>query len=331
MAQPVGSAKDCSCWPIAPFKKQSCSLNPTLVYKVSGKLYTTSMSPIFLSILAGLGGMFGWGTSDFFAGLFSKKIGHFKTFFWSQTAGLIFAAVLIFFFAASFNVPTLIAVLLPVATIFYAAAYLFFYKGFGIGNISTVSATINLWAVFTVLFAFIFLGQRLSGLQFLGVAMIIVGVTLVALKWSDIKNKNSHLLKGVKETVAAAFLFGIFWNLSDVIAKEIGWLPTTIFVKVGVILFLILFSFFVKRELTITKSSTQTKLLVALVGILEAFAVASVNWGLTISGAILVTPIASALSIITITMALVFLKEKVTKIQGLGIVIAVAGIILTAF
>ena len=57
------------------------------------------MSPIILSILAGLGGMFGWGTSDFFAGLFSKKIGHFKTFFWSQTAGLVFAALLILFFA----------------------------------------------------------------------------------------------------------------------------------------------------------------------------------------------------------------------------------------
>ncbi len=289
------------------------------------------MNPIFLSILAGLGGMIGWGTSDFFAGLFSKKIGHFKTFFWSQLAGLVFATLLILFFAISLNVPLLIAILLPIAAVFYGGAYLFFYKGFELGNISIVSATINLWAVFTVLFAFIFLGQRLSGLQFLGVATIIAGVTLVSLKWSDIKNKNSHLLKGAKEAVVAAFLFGIFWNLSDVIAKDIGWLPTTIFVKIGVILFLLLFSLFVKRELTIAKTTTQTKLLVALVGILEAFAVASVNWGLTISGAIFVTPIASALSIITITMALVFLKEKVTKVQVLGIITAVVGIILTAF
>lgn len=220
-------------------------------------MYTTIVNPIFLSILAGLGGMIGWGISDFFAGLFSKKIGHFKTFFWSQLAGLIFATLLILFFAISLNVPILIAILLPIAAVFYAAAYLFFYKGFEFGNISIVSATINLWAVFTVLFAFIFLGQRLSGLQFLGVAMIIVGVILVSLKWSDIKNQDSHMLKGVKETVIAAFLFGIFWNLSDIITGEIGWLPTTIFVKVGVILFLLLFSLFVKRELTVAK--TQLK------------------------------------------------------------------------
>lgn len=289
------------------------------------------MSPIILSILAGLGGMFGWGTSEFFAGLFSKKIGHFKTFFWSQTAGLIFAVLLTFFFATSFSIPMLMAVLLPIAAIFYAAGYLFLYKGFEVGNISIVSATSNLWAVFTVIFAFLFLGQRFSSFQFWGVAMIIAGVTLVALKRSNIKNQNPHLLKGVKEAIASAFLFGIFWTLSDVIAKDIGWLPTTIFVKVGVILFLLLFVLFARRELAIAKTPTQTKLLVALVGILEAFAVASVNWGLTISDAILVTPIASALSIVTITITLVFLKEKVTRVQALGIIIAVAGIVLTAF
>lgn len=289
------------------------------------------MDPIFLSILAGLGAMFGWGISDFFAGLFSKKIGNFKTFFWSQLAALVFATLLILFFAINLNIPTPIAVLLPIAAIFYSGGYLLFYKGFELGNISIVSATINLWAVFTMLFAFIFLGQRLSGWQLLGVIMIIAGVTLVSLKWSDIKNKNSHLLKGVRETVAAALLFGIFWNLSDVITNEIGWLPTTIFVKIGIILFLILFSVFAKRELTIAKTTTQTKLMVVLVGVLEATAVACFNWGLTIGDVILVTPIASALTIVTITMALLFLKEKVTKVQVLGIVIAITGIILTVF
>jgi hypothetical protein len=41
------------------------------------------MDKTIISIISGLGGMFGWGTSDFFANLSSDKIGHFKTFFWS--------------------------------------------------------------------------------------------------------------------------------------------------------------------------------------------------------------------------------------------------------
>jgi uncharacterized membrane protein len=71
--------------------------------------------------------------------------------------------------------------------------------------------------------------------------------------------------------------------------------------------------------------------MVVLVGILEAAAVVSVNYGLTIGDVILVTPISSALSIVTITMAIIFLKEKITKLQGLGMITTITGIILTAF
>ena len=65
-------------------------------------------------------------------------------------------------------------------------------------------------------------------------------------------------------------------------------------------------------------------------GIIEAAAVALVNYGLTIGDAILITPIASALSIVTIALAIIFLKDKVTKIQSLGMAAAITGIIVTA-
>jgi uncharacterized membrane protein len=52
---------------------------------------------------------------------------------------------------------------------------------------------------------------------------------------------------------------------------------------------------------------------------------------LTIGDAILITPIASALSIVTITLAIVFMKDKVTRLQSLGMIAAVAGIVVTAF
>jgi len=289
------------------------------------------MSTAILSVLSGLGGMFGWGIYDFFAGVYSKKIGPYKTFFWSQLAGLFFVLMLISVFTITLNVPALAIILLTIAAIFYSAGYLFFMKGFEIGNISIVAAIMNLWAVFTMLIAFIFMGQRLSTLQSLGVLMIISGATLTSLNWSDIKNQNFQLSVGVKETVIGAFFFGVFWNISEVISEKIGWLLTTLFVKFGVILFLLLFSFLKKRELDLTKATTKTKLMVVLMGILEAGAVAIVNYGLTIGDAILITPIASALSIVTITMAIIFLKDKVTKLQGLGIITAIAGIFVTAF
>jgi transporter family protein len=225
----------------------------------------------------------------------------------------------------------LVIILLPIAAIVYSAGYLFFFKGFEIGNVSIVAATMNLWAVFTMVFAFIFMGQRLSTVQSLGVFMIISGVTLASLNWSDIKNHSFKLSLGVKETVLGAFFFGVFWNISEVISEKIGWLPTTLFVKFGIVVFLLLFSFLIKRELVLTKATTKTKIMVLLMGSIEAGAVAIVNYGLTIGDAILITPIASALSIVTITLAVIFLKDKVTKLQGLGMIAAIAGIIVTAF
>jgi len=289
------------------------------------------MSTAILSILSGIAGMFGWGIYDFLGGVYAKQIGPFKSFFWSQLAGLISTLLLIFVFTTRLNVPILIIILLPIAAIIYSAGYLFFFKGFEIGNVSIVAATMNLWAVFTMLFAFIFMGQRLSTIQSIGVLMIISGVTLASLNWSDIRNQRFQLSSGVKETVLGAFFFGVFWNISEVISEEIGWLLTTLFVKFGIILFLLLFSFFLKRELDITRATTKTKCMVALMGIIEAGAVAIVNYGLTIGDAILITPIASALSIVTITLAIIFLKDKVTKPQGFGIITAIAGIIVTAF
>jgi len=291
----------------------------------------TIMNIALLSILSGIGGMFGWGIYDFLGGVYSKQIGPFKSFFWSQLAGFISLLLLLFTFAINFNVPLLVILLLPIAAIVYSAGYLLFFKGFEIGNVSIVAAVMNLWAVFTMLFAFAFMGQRLSTMQSLGVFMIISGVTIASLNWNDIRNHRFKLSLGVKETVLGAFFFGVFWNISEIISEKIGWLPTTLFVKFGIIVFLLLFSFLIKRELVLTKATSKTKIVVLIMGSIEAGAVAIVNYGLTIGDAILITPIASALSIVTITLAIIFLKDKVTKLQGLGMIGAIAGIIVTAF
>ena len=275
--------------------------------------------------------MFGWGIYDFLGGVFAKQIGSFKSLFWSQLAGLISVFLLALVSTISINVSILVVTLSAIAAILYAAGYLFFFKGFEIGNVSIVAATMNLWAVFTMLFAFIFMGQRLSTVQTAGVLMVISGATLASLNWSDVRNHGFQLSAGVKEAILGAFFFGVFWNVGEIISEEIGWLSTTLFVKFGIILFLLVFSFLVKREIRLSKATTQTKTMVLLMGMIEAGAVALVNYGLIIGDVILITPIASALSIVTITLALIFLKDKISRLQGFGIIMAIVGIVATAF
>ena len=289
------------------------------------------MSTTILSILLGIGGMFGWGIYDFLGGVFAKQIGAFKSLYWSQLAGLISIFLLAAAFKPNLNFPPFVMVLSLIAAILYSAGYLFFFKGFEIGNVSIIAATMNLWAVFTMFFSFTFMGQRLSALQTAGVVMIVLGATLASVNWSDIKKQRFQLSAGVKEAVFGAFFFGVFWNVSEVISEEVGWLYSTLFIKFGIVVFLSLFSLFVKRELRLNNVPAKTKQVIILMGVIEAGAVALVNYGLTIGDAILITPIASALSIVTITLAIIFLKDKLTTIQGLGVGTAIIGIIATAF
>ena len=291
---------------------------------------TEFMSTSLLSILSGMAGMVGWGIYDFLGGVFAKQVGPFKSFFWSQLAGLLSILLPALFFIKSAHVPLLVIILFPLAAVVYSAGYLFFFKGFELGNVSIVAATMNLWAVFTMLFAYVFMGQRLSALQTLGVLMILSGVLLASVNWRDLRDRKFQLSAGVREAVLGAFFFGIFWNISEIISETAGWLLTSLLVKFGIVVFLLVFSLFGKREIGLTGTGAGLKYTLVLMGIVEAGALAVVNYGLTIGDAILITPIASALSIVTIILAVVFLKDRVTKIQGLGILTAIAGMIVTA-
>jgi bacterial/archaeal transporter family protein len=289
------------------------------------------MSITLLSILSGIAGMFGWGLYDFLGGVFAKQIGPYKSFFWSQLAGLVSILLLGLIMTSHVAVSSGVILLFPLAALLYSAGYLFFFKGFEIGNLSIVAATMNLWAVFTMLFAFTFMGQRLSIIQTVGVLMIFFGVTLASLNWNEIQQRRFQLSSGVKEAIAGAFFFGIYWNVSEIIVEEVGWLVSTALIKLGIVVFMLIISILSKRGMGLAGTARKTIFSIFVMGVVEAGAVAVVNYGLTIGDAILITPIASALSIVTILLAIIFLKDRITKPQGLGIGMAVVGIVITGF
>lgn len=286
------------------------------------------MDTTLLSILLGIGGMVGWGIYDFLGSVFSKQIGSFKSLFWSQLAGLISIFLLALWLKADMAISST-TILAAIAAIVYSVGYLFFFKGFEKGNVPIIAATMNLWMVFTMFFAFVLMGQRLTATQSIGVLLIIAGATLASIDWGRIRHQKPQLSLGVKEAILGAFFFGIFWNISEMISEEIGWLATTLLVKLGIVIFLLIFAFAKRQTLGRLNSSAKVKAVILLMGAIEVGAVSLVNYGLTIGDAILITPIASALSIVTIMLAVVFLKDRVSKPQGLGIVMAIVGIVTT--
>jgi drug/metabolite transporter (DMT)-like permease len=289
------------------------------------------MNNSLLSIFAGLGGMFGWGVSDFFASISSNKIGHHRTFFWAQTAGLAFGILLIPFIGFKTNISAYIFGILIICSVIYSFGYLLMYKAFEIGNVSIVSSVVNTCSIWMIFLSYFFLHQRLDSFQWIAVVILIMGVILTSLNPNDLKQKKITLLKGVKESLLAALFFGIFMTASDFLSKTIGWFELAILIKIGVIAFLLFFSFFAKRKLQISSLKSKEKFIVVIVGVMEILAILSTNFGFTIGNVILIGPISSAFTVVTISLAIIFLKEKITKIQAAGIILVISGIILSAF
>jgi bacterial/archaeal transporter family protein len=292
------------------------------------------MTTTLLSVLLGVVGMLGWGVYDFLGGVLAKRIGAFGSLFWSQLAGaaaivaIATVGVVLNGWLAVLSLPAL--VLVPVASGLYCAGYLFFFRGFEKGNVSIVAATMNLWAVVTMVVAYVFMGQRLTTTQTIGAVAIIAGAMLASINWPQLKHQGFALSLGVKETLLGAFFFGVFWNVSEVISEDIGWLMTTVLIKLGITVLLPLAAFPRRETIAIQNLSTRTAAVLAVMGAIEVSAVAAVNYGLTIGQAILITPIASALSVVTIALAILVLRDRISTLQGAGLAMAVAGIVTTA-
>lgn len=290
------------------------------------------MDRTLISILGGLGGMFGWGTSDFLANSASEKIGHLKTFFWSQVAGLILIALMVLVIQPSFVMSPIFLGMTIFGGVAYAFGYLFFYKGFEIGNVSVVSAVINFQVLFIIAISFFLRGQTLTALQIPALILLLIGITLVSVNFNDLRRGTVSLLSGVKETLLSSVIFGVFyWPLNEYVVEKVDWLAVSLLTKLTAIIVVFLISLRGKETLVIKNKTNKFLVLVAVVGLLEAVGVLSATFGMSYGDGIIVAPIASALTVVTVTLAMIFSKERINRIQGVGIALAVLGIVMTAF
>ena len=204
-----------------------------------------------ISILGGLGGMIGWGTSDFLANDASEKIGYSKAFFYSQLAGLSLIIALLIFMTPSFSMAPYLFGLAVFGGIAYTLGYLFFYKAFEIGNVSVVSAVVNLQVLFIIIISLL-RGQTLSLLQIPAISLLLIGVTLVSVNFNDLKKGSISLLKGVKETIIATIMFGIFyWPLNEFVVEKVDWLAIGFITKLTAIIAVFIIYSFRKKSMII--------------------------------------------------------------------------------
>ena len=173
---------------------------------------------ILLATLAGLGGMLGWGTADFFAKKSIDEIGDIVSLVWAHVAGAIvlvgFATIVVATGRYSLSPPTSISTC--AGLVFFgalqAAVYLFVYIGFGKGQVSILNPVFASFSGFVALISIMFLGETVTTINVAALVVLFVGILLISVDLNALRAFRLQVVPGLRE-IAIATVLATVWTL----------------------------------------------------------------------------------------------------------------------
>jgi len=291
-------------------------------------------STLLIAIFAGLGGMLGWGLADFFAKKTIDQIGDVVTLTWGHvfgTIGLVIVAVGAFFVQGhAIQVPSNLDIWLGLAFfgVLQAIVYLLVYRGFGKGQLALLNPVFASYSGIVALISILFFGEVLHIGLLISLVIVFSGILLLNIDPGSFTTGRVNFLKvpGFSEVAGAAVL-ATFWTIGwDRFVLDHDWLSYAAWMYLFMSIFLLGYVF-----IRHTKLNVVTKPLwkyVILIGFCEMGAYVLISWGYaTTNHTSIVALLSGAFSLPTILLARLFLKEKTTKVQLVGSLVIIAGLI----
>ncbi len=221
------------------------------------------------------------------------------------------------------NLPTF-PIFLTIFTV--ASCFMVVFYAFSKGEISLVGTLTAGYPVVTVVLSYLFLGERLSAIQFFGIPLVLMGGVAIALpEWGLRKAKN---LSWVKWGLLAASLVGLGNFLTKVSVNQIGSYSHIFFIAL-MYQFLSGANYLLdKRARPLPKFSGKTLLPTLLGNAVYVLGALFISLAFGLGKASLVTTVSSTNAALMVVLATVFLKERLTLRQACGIGGAILGVVL---
>ncbi len=284
------------------------------------------------AVIPGFLSMLFWGVAIFLAAIASRKIGNFLTLFWMQVFGFLFGGVYFLFNFQTLFTPKIISFvpIIIVIAVLQLIAYLAFYKGLTKGQVSLVSPLGASWGLIAAVLGIIFYHESLTMHQITAILLIIGGIVTLSIDFGQLlKSKKIELFAGVPEGIISMLGWGVSLFLLTAPTRGANWFLPSFLFRAILILFLGSYMLISKKSFVSTKTSLPWGLL-AVIGIFDFAAFMSLSLGVLHSNSSLISPIASANTMITILLAQIFLKESLKLRQIIGILAILGGIIIIA-
>lgn len=290
---------------------------------------------LWIAVVAGLSGMLGWGSADFFAKKTIDKIGPIPSLVWAHLFGtsILFLVALSQWFVTGklFYIPSSINEW--GALIFFGVlqmiVYWLVYEGFGKGQIAVLNPIFASFSGIVAIISVLFFGEIVSNNLILVLLLVFGGVMMLNIDMKGLQSKRLNIVPGLREVGAATILAAV-WTLGwDIVVGGHDFVSYAFFMYA----FMTIAAFFIakvkKEKLTHIKKDLWKYLI--LIGVGETIAYLGISYGYSqTSLTSVVALISGAFSLPTIILARVFLHEKTTRIQTVGSLIIIAGVILLA-
>lgn len=280
-------------------------------------------------LVFGLTTAFGYGAGDFLARNAAHRVGHLRVLFFMELASLLVLLPIAFAFERDrwlAESPWLLLAILGTVNVF---ASMFLYKSFEYGVLSVVSPLVSSYPAVTAGLAIVFLGDRPGYFSTAGIAAVLVGILLLSRSRTHPENPPP---RNARVGLVSAFLafagYGVFYFALAYVVDTVGPVSSAAFVRVVAVAILLMAS-----GVGLTSIGTPSRdilRVLAVVGILDSVAFVAYNVGIRMGSVAIVGTLSGLFSAVTVALAAVFLHERLSRPQYIGVVAVFLGVVLMA-
>ncbi|MFW9928597.1 MAG: EamA family transporter [Candidatus Thorarchaeota archaeon] len=275
-----------------------------------------------LAIIFGLTSAITFGSGDFAGGFATKKNNVFIVLVISQIAGLILLILLALIIGENILFDQMIFGSL--SGIFGGLGLLAFYRGLAIGNMAVVAPITAVIAPLLPLIFNLFSNPSYTFFQILGFILALISIWMV----SSTKSEGNVSFLDVKLAILAGLGFGLFLIFINLASTLSSYFFPLIFARIASITMVFIIILITKQPSEITPKSV---LIISLAGIFDTlgnvfFVLSSIYGRLDIASIL-----TSMGPVVTIILASTIIKEKITRMQLVGIFLALTSIILISY
>lgn len=286
-----------------------------------------------MGILLGLLTALAWGGSDFIARFSTQRVGTLRTMFYMQATGFLLLTIFLPWLGGWGHLtdgsgwqPWAWGFLVGCIN---ACATLAFYRSFEIGKLAVVAPVSASYPALTLLISWLS-GERLTLLRVAGIILTLLGVVIVAgaeKKSAEGDAAGHGTGRGVGWAIAAALGFAVlFWLLGNRVIPRVGATQTVWMIRltssvVGLAALIL-------TKQTIWRPLGKVRGMALGMGAMDTAAFVFNNRGMQMEQIAVISVLGSLYGAVTVALAALFLRERISRLQFVGIVAIFAGILL---